>query len=587
MTPTYRAFAFRLVGGGTELLCLRAGDVASIGRDAQNCAQLAHGSIEPFHARLRCDDWGVWLSLVPGATAKVGGETVVEERLVPPGASVELGVLRFELVGLIDDPVGGPAVTIAGSKTPLLGRVARRRLLALADRTIGFVVSAVLHASAFWLLHRLVVAQPPPHESFAIRSEVIDVPDRAYAATEPPLPATPELVAESLPDLEPTVESFAPDPAPRAASLGAGDDIELAAEVRTLGTGGVHGGEGMAGVGRLSLDGDVSGVGSAVVTRIQALRGVGVDLMIVVDTTSSMQPFLDQARTAADALVTTLATLVGDLRVGVVAYRDVDDEYTTRVLPLSADRYAILNFLWKLRAEGGGDVPEAVAAGLGEAIQNAGWRTRTHRVTVVIGDAPPHDGEWGRIKSMIGGFVRGDPKRIPGAIVSAIYTGPSRAGVRGEDDGAQAFSEIARIGRGDYLALAGPGDVRDRLVSTILGPHHASELRVLMSRVSDGPREAIVRQKIADGDKVWLLSKLRLPPVHPLVVDALREDPDQAVLKEARDLIADRGAPRESREAALYLLHREFPVALEIDLDSDKEILRPLLNRLDAVIRWR
>lgn len=581
MNPTSPAFALRLEGGGAELVRLAAGEAASIGRDPQNRAQLAHGSIEPFHARLRCDEWGVWLSVVPGATAKVRGEPVVDERLVPPGAVVELGALRFELV-----PWSGPS---AAAPTPAGGSSGssawRRRIARTVDRLVGYVVSLVLHAAALWLLHRLVVEKALPPAPLALRSDSVIEPDRDFAVQIPPEPAHPELLPEPEPEIEPLTDVEPPDPTPPThAGVGQADDPELIAAVRALGTGTLGGESGMSGIGRLSLDGDVSGVGSAVVARLQALRGAGVDLVFAIDTTSSMQPFLDQARTAADNLVTTLSTLVGDLRVGVVAYRDAGDTYVTKVLPPSADRYAILNFLWTLRADGGGDVPEGIADGLAAAVAAPNWRGDTHRVIVVIGDAPPHQRDWSRIKQLIGSFVRGDPKRIPGAIVSAIYTGPPREGVKPEEDGAKALAELAGYGRGDYLDLAGNADVGDRLVATILGPHHVNELRVLMSRVRDGPREALVRQKVAEGDTKWLLAKLRRPPVHPLIVEALIDQADRAVLWDARRLMTDREEPREVREAALYLLRRHFPLALEVDLGIDPELQRPLLDRLDAQI---
>ena len=114
-----------------------------------------------------------------------------------------------------------------------------------------------------------------------------------------------------------------------------------------------------------------------------------------------------------------------------------------------------------------------------------------------------------------------------------------------------------------------------------------NDLRVLMSRVRDGPKEGILRTKIAEGDKQWLLAKLRRPPIHPLIIEALLDQADRSVLFEVRKLVVDQSEPREVREAALYLLRRAFPLALELDLDVSPELLRPLLNRLDALILRR
>ncbi len=576
MTGIPTEFVLRLEGGGSELLRLRSGSVASLGRDAQNRAQLAHGSIEPFHATLRCDDWGVWIRALPGASVRIGGETVADdERLVPLNGRVELGALRFDL-------------RAAEVPAPVAALGLRRAVVKLFDRSVGFVLSATLHALALWILHRFVVEPPPPPAPLSIQSDALVVPDESFQVAAMQLPAEPELLPEPEPDIEPLTELPPPDPEPAAAGeAGRADDRLVESGARDLGIGAIRGGSGLAGVGRLSLEGQ-SGVGAAVLSRLQALRGSGVDLIFVIDATSSMQPFLSQARTAVDSMVSMLATLVGDLRLGVVAYRDEEDEFTTRSLPLCADRYAILNFLWTLRAEGGGDVPEAVAAGLAEAIQRGGWRKGAHRVIVVVGDAPPHARDAGRIGSMIAGFVRGDPKAIPGSIVSAIYTGPERAiAPKPEEDGAAALAQLAKLGRGDYLDLGVTEELGERLIWLVLGPHHANELRLLLSRVRDGPREEILRTKVAEGDKAWLLSKLRRPPIHPLVVEALLDQADRSVLWEARKLVADREEEREVREAALYLLRRAFPLALEFSLDVDPEFQKPLLNRLDAQILRR
>lgn len=576
MTSTPTEFILRLEGGGAELLRLRPGMVASIGRDAQNRAQLSHGSIEPFHATLRCDDWGVWVRALPGALVRIGGEAITaDERLLPVNGRLEFGALRFDLSASAAELPAAAAANL------------RRSLARLFDRSVGFALSATLHALALWILHHFVVEPAPPPAALAIQSDALVAPDDSFHAEAMQLPAEPELLPEAEPDIEPLTDVPAPDPVPvAAAEPGRADDMLVEAGSYDLGIGAIRGGSGLAGVGRLSLEGQ-PGVGAAVLSRLQALRGSGVDLMFVIDATSSMQPFLAQARLAVDSMVSTLATLVGDLRLGVVAYRDGEDEFTTKLLPLGSDRYAILNFLWTLRAEGGGDVPEAVAAGLAEAIQRGGWRQGTHRVIVVVGDAPPHERDAGRIKSLIAGFVRGDPKAIPGSVVSAIYTGPERAAPKPEEDGAGAMAHLASLGRGDYLDLAAGGELGERFMWLVLGPHHANELRLLLSRVRDGPREEILRVKVAEGDKAWLLSKLRRPPIHPLVVEALLDQADRSVLWEARKLVADREEERAVREAALYLLRRAFPLALELSLDVDPDFQKPLLNRLDAQILRR
>lgn len=118
------------------------------------------------------------------------------------------------------------------------------------------------------------------------------------------------------------------------------------------------------------------------------------DLVFVFDTTGSMQKPLDSLRDNVLGIVRVLQKVVPDLRIGFVAYRDEGEAYLTRTLPLtsvssgSLDR--VFAFINDLEVDGGGDTPEAIEAGLGEAIA-MDWRPGVARAIVVIADAPAHD----------------------------------------------------------------------------------------------------------------------------------------------------------------------------------------------------
>ena len=115
LNSTKRAFVLRLEGGGSELLRLQPGDVASIGSDSRNRVQLSHGSIAPLHAKLRCDEWGVWLAVENGAIAKVAGEIVTDERLVPLDGAMELGALRFQIASDATPVPAAPSPAVPAS----------------------------------------------------------------------------------------------------------------------------------------------------------------------------------------------------------------------------------------------------------------------------------------------------------------------------------------------------------------------------------------------------------------------------------------------------------------------------------------
>jgi hypothetical protein len=119
-----------------------------------------------------------------------------------------------------------------------------------------------------------------------------------------------------------------------------------------------------------------------------------VDLCFVVDTTGSMSPFIDAARGALLDTVGALGAKGGvDLRVGLVEYRDhppQESTFVTRHHALTADLGRMQKVIGGLRADGGGDAPEAVYDGVSEAALLADWRAHSCRFILLVGDAPPH-----------------------------------------------------------------------------------------------------------------------------------------------------------------------------------------------------
>lgn len=170
-----------------------------------------------------------------------------------------------------------------------------------------------------------------------------------------------------------------------------------------------------------------------------------LDLMIVIDTTGSMRHEIRELQSGLLGIIRVLQRLSPSLAIGVVAYRDRGQAYVTRNYPLSrvdeGTIRGVLEFVADLRAEAGGDPPEAVDAALDEAVR-AGWRDRVLGRIVVIGDAPAHAPDWQRSFDMIARFHASD-REGPGRTIGAIYTG--------RDAGGRSFFErMAQVGGGDF-----------------------------------------------------------------------------------------------------------------------------------------
>lgn len=79
-----------------------------------------------------------------------------------------------------------------------------------------------------------------------------------------------------------------------------------------------------------------------------------------------------------------------DIRVGLVAYRDLYDEYVTRTDRLTSDFGTIQSSLERTTGEGGGDMPEAMDQALIRAVDQD-WRPDAVKTMLLVADAPPHD----------------------------------------------------------------------------------------------------------------------------------------------------------------------------------------------------
>lgn len=119
-----------------------------------------------------------------------------------------------------------------------------------------------------------------------------------------------------------------------------------------------------------------------------------LDVVFVLDTTGSMSRELGEVQQRVRQLAAALSSSRSGelLRFGVVAFRDRGDVYVTRHQDLTSDIDATEWFLASLRADGGGDGPEAVVAAVETALWSMAWNTAAgvERQVFLVGDAPPH-----------------------------------------------------------------------------------------------------------------------------------------------------------------------------------------------------
>ena len=118
-----------------------------------------------------------------------------------------------------------------------------------------------------------------------------------------------------------------------------------------------------------------------------------VDVLFVFDATGSMGDELMYLQAEMKDVISRASQATGGLaiRTGAVVYRDHEDEYLTRLSPLTGDIAVTQAFIDKQEANGGGDYPEAVPEALMAAINSAGWDADARaRIVFLILDAPCH-----------------------------------------------------------------------------------------------------------------------------------------------------------------------------------------------------
>ena len=120
---------------------------------------------------------------------------------------------------------------------------------------------------------------------------------------------------------------------------------------------------------------------------------VPLDVYFVLDATGSMGDEIDRLTATVDSVVERISGLDGqpDLRLGMTVYRDEGDAFVTRTFDFTDDPAAFRSALGEVRADGGGDNPEALDEALGAAMHEPTWRPAGEAVQTmfVIADAPP------------------------------------------------------------------------------------------------------------------------------------------------------------------------------------------------------
>jgi Mg-chelatase subunit ChlD len=116
-----------------------------------------------------------------------------------------------------------------------------------------------------------------------------------------------------------------------------------------------------------------------------------LDVGFLVDATGSMGDEMTFLKSELKDIVRRVSAVEPelDIRVSVVFYRDRGDVFITKSLPFTRSVDDAVSFIAGTSAEGGGDYPEDMNAGL-EAMMRQGWsRDAVPQMLFLLADAPP------------------------------------------------------------------------------------------------------------------------------------------------------------------------------------------------------
>jgi hypothetical protein len=184
-----------------------------------------------------------------------------------------------------------------------------------------------------------------------------------------------------------------------------------------------------------------------------------------------MGPVIGAATSRSAALVARLKWLVPRFRAGLVTY---DDGSRLRE-PLTTDGEVLAKAFRKVTANGGGDWEEGVDKGIALALrqESLGWSRHAHRVIVVVGDAPPHEGDVpGLVRRIVS--ARDDVLFDHAVVVHTVSTTPG---------GVEHFGAIAAAGGGFHVTLNDLGRLAEELLALSFGAEFQDRVRPWLQEV--------------------------------------------------------------------------------------------------------
>jgi len=232
------------------------------------------------------------------------------------------------------------------------------------------------------------------------------------------------------------------------------------------------------GVGVGLLDGTSTGFGK----HIGNLRGTGLDIVLVLDATDSMTPYIEQAKVRLHQILDVVTGLVPNARFGIVAYKDYGDDYgpeAVKSVAIGDDVAAIREFIDTTTAGGGADIPEPINEGVRVAAgtETMGWSRRRRRIIILVGDSPCHPAGRNEAFSVAAAFSKA------GGTINVIDTGGTGAKGVQRTSIQPDLGRIAKAGGGEVFLLTDTDAFWRHLVVSVFGRRFEQDVDIIIKKL--------------------------------------------------------------------------------------------------------
>lgn len=200
-----------------------------------------------------------------------------------------------------------------------------------------------------------------------------------------------------------------------------------------------------------------------------------LDLLLTIDATGSMGDEMQYLQVELDAIVSRVeASNPGvDIRHSLIVYRDKGDDYVVRDFPFTDDIEAFKLSLETQKANGGGDMPEAMHVAM-KAGLNMKWRDDALKVNLLVADAPPHN------EDIMETWNAGQISRERGIHIVPI------AGSGADKTAEFLMRGMAQITQGRYLFLTDDSGIGNAHAKPTVDCYIVTHLDGLVTRVLNG-----------------------------------------------------------------------------------------------------